>query len=211
VITHVSTQEPVAALTFDDGPHPEYTPRLLEILDRFGVSATFFMVGEAAAKNSELVRQVGERHVIANHSWDHPVFTEISSIERQRQIRECADAIAPYDCRLFRPPHGAETRDSRRDAELIGYRSIGWNVDAEDWMAREPEWMASRLLKDTTPGSIVLMHDAIFKSRQPVPQYDRQPMLEAVAMFLLRLGGRVRFLSVPELLSRGPVVTDETQ
>jgi peptidoglycan/xylan/chitin deacetylase (PgdA/CDA1 family) len=208
MITHVVTDDPVAALTFDDGPHPEHTPRLLDVLDCFQVRATFFMVGEAALNQPELVKRVAATHVIGNHSWDHPVFPQISGRDRRRQLRACAAAIAPYGSRLFRPPHGAQSRGSRLDTWLLGYRSIGWNVDAEDWMPRGADWMAERLLHNTGPGSIVLLHDAIFRSLQPVPQYDRQPMLDAVMMFLERVGRRLQFLTVPELLKRGPVATN---
>jgi peptidoglycan/xylan/chitin deacetylase (PgdA/CDA1 family) len=210
MITHVVTDEPVAALTFDDGPHPEHTPRLLDLLDRFHVRATFFMVGQAARNHPELVTRVASTHVIGNHSWDHPVFPEISGRDRRRQLRTCADAIAPYGSRLFRPPHGAESRGSRLDTWLLGYRSVGWNVDAEDWLPREPNWMAERLLDQTGPGSIVLLHDAIFRSSQLVPQYDRALMLDAVTIFLERIGSRLRFLTVPELLKHGPAATGDS-
>jgi peptidoglycan-N-acetylglucosamine deacetylase len=202
-ITHVSTDERIAALTFDDGPHPVYTPRLLDVLDRFQARATFFMVGEAAHAHPDLVRTVASTHAIGNHSWDHPVFSEITGRDRRRQLRLCADAIAPYGRKLFRPPYGEQSGGSRLDAWLLGYRSVGWNVHAEDWLPREPDWMAERLLRHTGPGSIVLLHDAIFRSRQPIPQYDRGPMIEAVEMFLERLGGRLRLVTVPELLRRG--------
>jgi peptidoglycan/xylan/chitin deacetylase (PgdA/CDA1 family) len=196
----VVTDEPVAALTFDDGPHPEHTPRLLDLLDRFQIRATFFMVGQAASDQPDLVKRVASTHAIGNHSWDHPVFPQISGADRRSQIRACADAIAPYGTDIFRPPHGAEDRGSRLDVSLLGYRSIGWSVDAEDWLAREPEWMAERLLASAGPGSIVLLHDAIFRSLQPVPQFNREPMIDAVRIFLERIGSRLQFLTVPELL-----------
>ena len=207
MISHVLTDAPVAALTFDDGPHPEYTPRVLEVLGRFDVRATFFMVGEAAARQPELVKQVASRHVIANHSWDHPVFTKVAWRERRRQLHACSAALAPHESRLFRPPHGAVDRASELDVWALGYQTVGWSVDAEDWLSREPAWMAERLTAHTGPGSIVLLHDAIYRSLQPVPQYDRTAMLEALAVFLASIGGRLRFVSVPELLGYGTAVS----
>src|SRR6266849_2574451 len=95
-IAHVATRDAVAALTFDDGPHPEYTPRLLQILERHQARATFFMLGEKAHRYPELVQRVAQAgHAIGNHSWDHPVFPEISRRERRDQIRACAKAIDP--------------------------------------------------------------------------------------------------------------------
>ena len=96
-ITHFRTADAVAALTFDDGPHPEYTPRLLDMLDRYQAHATFFMVGESARNYPELVQRVANAgHAVANHSWNHRSFVLLSGSERRAQIRECEKAIAPY-------------------------------------------------------------------------------------------------------------------
>src|SRR5687767_1986315 len=86
------TTLPIAALTFDDGPHPKFTPQLLSVLARYNAHATFFIVGEAARQHPEIVRAIAEAgHAIANHSWDHARFPEISSAERRRQLRLCAE------------------------------------------------------------------------------------------------------------------------
>src|SRR6478735_7834989 len=80
VITHVDTTEAVVALTFDDGPHPQWTPRLLDLLDRHGAKATFFMVGEMAMRHPDLVdRVISAGHAIGNHSWNHPSFPAVTS------------------------------------------------------------------------------------------------------------------------------------
>jgi len=203
MITHVVTDEPVAALTFDDGPHPEYTSRLLDVLDRFHVRATFFMVGHAAQGQRELVARVASTHLIGNHSWDHPIFPEVTGADRRQQLLACAEVLEPFGSPFFRPPYGREDKDSEADVRSLGYESIGWSVDAEDWMPRTPDWMADRLLRDIRPGSIVLLHDAIFRSRQPVPQYDRSATVEAVEMFLRSVAGRLQFVTVLELLKQG--------
>ena len=203
-ITCVVTRDPVAALTFDDGPHPEYTPRLLDILKRYQARATFFMVGEAAQKYPELVRQVAhEGHAIGNHSWDHRFFPSLPGRERRAQMRACERVLAPYGQQLFRPPYGAQSLMSRLDAFLLRYQVIAWNVEAKDWREHDPDWMADRLTQGIQPGSIVLLHDAIYRSQQPVPQYNREPMLAAVTLFLARLEGRFRFITIPELLRHG--------
>jgi peptidoglycan-N-acetylglucosamine deacetylase len=204
-ITHVATQDPVAALTFDDGPHPEYTPRLLEILEKHHAHATFFMLGEAAKKYPNLVWQVANGgHVIGNHSWDHPSFPLLSGCERRAQIQACASAIAPYGGQhLFRPPYGHQNLASRIDALWLGYRVVTWNVVAEDWCDRDAEWMANRLVKQIRPGSVIILHDAIYRSVQVVPQHDRQRMLTALDMTLVQLGERFRFVTIPELLQHG--------
>ena len=204
-IACVETHEPVVALTFDDGPHPEFTPRLLAILAQHRVRGTFFLVGEMAQKHPDLVRGLASAgHAIGNHSWDHPVFPSIDRRSRWRQIRACQRALAPHGrARLFRPPYGAENMTTRLDALCLGYKIIGWSVEAKDWRDDDPARMAQRLIDTVKPGAIVLLHDAIYRSRRAVPLYDRTPMLRALSLFLEQIGDRFRFVTVPELLRYG--------
>ena len=126
-ITSVDTRDNVAALTFDDGPDPTCTPRLLDILERHHASATFFVVGETAQKYPELIRRMAQSgHAIGHHSWDHPAFPLITGRERRAQMRACAKAIAPYGQRIFRPPFGAQDVASRLSVFWLGYRVITW-------------------------------------------------------------------------------------
>jgi len=202
-ITHVRTQTPAVALTFDDGPHPEYTPRLLDILDKHGAKATFFMVGRIAQRYPRLVQQIAlAGHAIGNHSWDHPSFPMISRRERWAQLRACARALAPYGQRLFRPPYGHQSRGSRLDALLMGYQVVTWSLHVEDWLHHGADWMANRLIHEIRPGSIILLHDALY---HVVEEHcaDRTPMLEAVDLVLERLDDQFRFVTVPELLRIG--------
>jgi len=207
-ITSVQTKEPVAALTFDDGPHPEYTPQLLKTLDKHGARATFFMVGEAAQRHQDLVKMVSQAgHAIGVHSWDHSSFPTISAQERRRQLRACIRAlgqyIGPYGKRLFRPPWGQQSVASRLDALLLGYKVVTWNVVAEDWLPLKPKDMADRLMQSVKPGSIVLLHDAIYRSIFARPQYDRSAMIEALDMSLQLTDNKMRFITIPELLQHG--------
>lgn len=206
-ITHVETRDSVAALTFDDGPHPVYTPRVLSILEKHGASATFFMVGEAASRYPEIVRMVARAgHVIGNHSWNHQNLTTIRSrYRRLKQMWACARATAPYCKRLFRPPYGAQNSQIRLDALLFRYKVIMWSVSVQDWMPQGPEKIAQKMIDRVTPGSIVLLHDAIYRSHLPASetQSDRQPMLEGLEMALAALKRQTRFITVPELLRSG--------
>ena len=203
-ITSVATRDPVAALTFDDGPHPEYTPRLLDIMKRYEAHGTFFMIGEPAQKHPELVQRVAQAgHAIGNHSWDHRFFPSLPGRVRREQMRACEQALAPYGQRLFRPPYGAQSLASRFDALWLRYKVVTWNLEAKDWQDHEAAWMADRLVRGIRPGSIVLFHDAIYRSHQAVPQYDREPMLTALTSTLEQLGGRFRFVTIPELLRHG--------
>jgi peptidoglycan/xylan/chitin deacetylase (PgdA/CDA1 family) len=202
-INRVATQEPIIALTFDDGPHPEYTPRLLDILERYQAHATFFMVGEAAQRQPDLVRRVAEAgHAIGNHTYDHRSFPLLSGPERRAQLRKCQQALAPFGQQLFRPPFGDQTIASRLDLLWLGYQVIGWNLHVHDWLDQTAEAMVEQLISRLRPGAIVLLHDALY---QPTVQQagDRQAMLQAVEIVLERLHNQFRFVSVPELLQYG--------
>ena len=181
-ITRVITNEALVALTFDDGPHHEFTPRILHILAKYKAHATFFMVGKRAQRHKELVKKVWQSgHAIGNHSWDHPSFPLISRNERRRQLRLCANAIAPYGQRLFRPPYGHQNIASYIDVVLSGYKVLTWNTIAYDWKEdQDPEWMANQLKDNVKPGMIILLHDALCVARQ----YNRENVNTALEIFL---------------------------
>ncbi len=153
----------MVALTFDDGPDPVSTPRLLNVLAAHRARATFFMIGVRAAQHPELVKRVAtEGHAIGNHSWDHPSFPLISSRERRAQIRACARAMAPYGRLLFRPPYGDQDLASWLDARRMGYRVVAWKVAAGDWVDRDGPSIADDVTTDLRRGSVVLFHDGLF-------------------------------------------------
>jgi peptidoglycan/xylan/chitin deacetylase (PgdA/CDA1 family) len=202
-ITHVRTAQLEAALTFDDGPDPRATPRLLELLEAHGARATFFMVGEAARRHPEIVRRAAEAgHAIGNHTWDHPSLPLLRAPARRLQIRWCARALAPWETKLFRPPWGHQSLGSRRDAVRLGYRVVTWSLMAEDWLDDPAERLAERVRARLHPGAIVLFHDALYRTIDERYR-DRSATVAAVELLLRELSGRYRFLTVPELLARG--------
>ena len=211
-LSHVITTEAVLSLTFDDGPDADSTPQVLALLERHQARGTFFLVGQAAASQPELVnRIVAGGHAIGIHSWDHRAFSRLSSRERRRQIRECERAIQPYATHLFRPPYGEQTVMSRLEAFLMGYEVVGWNVNSGDWHESNPAVLSEYLLQMVEPGAIVLLHDTLNDKGKPAhgidPAHrswpDRQVMLRALEVVLERLKGRYRFVTVPELLNSG--------
>jgi peptidoglycan/xylan/chitin deacetylase (PgdA/CDA1 family) len=206
--------EPVAALTFDDGPDPEYTPRLLDILAEYEVHATFFMLGKAAERHPKLVKMVAEAgHAIGNHSWDHPSFTAISGKQRRKQIRACEQAVAPYGQRMFRPPWGNQSLASRLDALYLGYEVVAWGVEVGDWWNEDSQRMTDLLMNRIRPGAIILLHDAIFSvpavNAGTRPQVDREPMLRALTRFLDGLAQTYQFVTIPEMFRRGRPIRQE--
>jgi len=202
-VIRVATREPAIALTFDDGPHPDDTPPLLEILERHGARGTFFMVGKSARRWPELVARVAEGgHALGNHTWDHPSMPLLTGRYRRRQIEWCAEALAPHGSKLFRPPYGEQSPGSRLDAALAGHTVVCWDVIAEDWRTDPPEAMLARVYRRLRRGSIVLFHDTLYTTVDDAAR-DRAPMREAVERLLVELKDRYRFVTVPELLRLG--------
>jgi peptidoglycan-N-acetylglucosamine deacetylase len=202
-ITRVRTQDPVVALTFDDGPDPDCTPRLLDLLEKHGARATFFMTGEAAQQYPALVRRVAMAgHAIGNHSWDHPSFPVISGRERRAQIRACAKALEPYGERLFRPPYGDQSVVSRLDAFFLGYKVIMFDVTTDDWCGGDALSIADQLERRLHPGSLAVLHDRLCDALEE-SYFNRDAVVEAVAILLQRVSARFRFVTVRELLRHG--------
>jgi peptidoglycan/xylan/chitin deacetylase (PgdA/CDA1 family) len=189
------------ALTFDDGPDPTYTPRLLDILDRHGAKATFFMVGSRAAEHQDLLRRVVEAgHDVGNHTWDHPSMPAISGRERRRQIRACAHALSPHESKFFRPPKGHQDLATRIDVLRIGYHTITWGRLADDWLYHDVDWYRTELPKLVAPGRIALLHDALWGAIDE-RAYDRSPMLDALDETLERAS--FHFVTLTDLLKMG--------
>jgi peptidoglycan/xylan/chitin deacetylase (PgdA/CDA1 family) len=208
-VTGVDTPQPLVALTFDDGPDPEWTPRVLEVLERYGARGTFFMVGAAARRRPDLVARVaGGGHAVANHSWDHTPFSGLRAAARRRQLLAAQRALAPHGRRLFRPPFGSQTLGSRLDAALLGYAVVGWTVDSGDWWDPDPDHLAQTLDRRVGPGDIVLLHDAVLTAPAPAPlprtpHRDRAALVQGLDRYLAATAGRLRFVTVPALLAGG--------
>ena len=172
---------------------------MLEVLGRHGARATFFLIGRAAANHPGLVRSIAAMgHAVGNHSWDHSPLPPLSRKARRDQIRACGRAVAPHGVRLLRPPFGATDPATLIEARLLGYRVVNWSVDVKDWSNSDAAGMAHDLSARVGPGSIVLLHDAA----QP-ELASREPMLSALDGFLTGARGRLRFVTLPELLRHG--------
>jgi len=177
---HGPAGEPVVYLTFDDGPHPTWTPQVLDVLARHGATATFFVLGQNVLAYPELAaRLVAEGHDPENHTFDHASLdkvdreTFIAEVrDTDRAIHEAAGQEAdPIAC--LRPPYGAyDARTSTLAAEL-GKRLTLWNVDPQDWRRPGADQIAEHLLAHARPGAILLMHDGGGERSQTVAALDR--------------------------------------
>jgi len=151
------------ALTFDDGPTPGVTDRILDELQRYGLQATFFMIGERIAAAPDLaLRVLAEGHEVGNHTFTHPKLTTLSDRQFEAEIRATEEIMAKvlnHRAGWFRPPYG-ELRQNQ--AHLLARKSLGivlWSVDSEDWSQPGEAQIAGKILDQTKPGSIILCHD----------------------------------------------------
>jgi peptidoglycan/xylan/chitin deacetylase (PgdA/CDA1 family) len=174
------------------------------MLEKHCAHATFFMIGELAQAYPELVRQVaGAGHAIGNHSWSHLSLPLLTKRECREQIRACREILQPYGERLFRPPYCHLTLSNCWTILRNGHQIVAFDVHAEDWLNRDADWMAERLIQRIHPGCIIILHDNIFRSILPAARHDRAAMLAALDMTLERLNRRYEFVTVAELLRRG--------
>ena len=162
--TNCHVEGPYVAITFDDGPNPTQTPRLLKMLKDRGIKATFFCLGECVAHSPEIAQQiVREGHEIENHSWSHPQLSKMSEaavrdqIDRTQNVIRQTTGVTPT---MLRPPYGALTVRQRTWANVTwGCKIILWDVDSLDWKHRSPAKTESIIMSETKKGSIILCHD----------------------------------------------------
>ena len=158
-------------LTFDDGPIPEVTPKVLAILDRYHVKATFFMVGENIDKHPDIFAQVVQAgHAIGNHTYNHlkgwcTPFPQYMANVTQWENAVNRQSIVPRQSsnrQLFRPPYGKATLRQRIALHRLGYRLIYWDILTRDYEAtRTPQAMLEQIQRETRPGSIINFHDSL--------------------------------------------------
>ena len=163
---HGGAGEPVVYLTFDDGPHPTWTPQVLAVLARHGVTATFFVLGQNVTAFPELaVRLVDAGHDPENHTFDHASLDKVDRATFIAEVRDTDAAIHaavgervdPIAC--LRPPYGAFDEQTSVLAAELGKTLTLWNVDPQDWRRPGAEQIAEHLISHARPGAILLMHD----------------------------------------------------
>ncbi len=163
-LTAVNVEEPVVAMTFDDGPSAVLTPRLLDILKQRNIKATFFVLGQLVQEHPEIVaRAVAEGHEIANHSWDHKALNKLGEGGLQHELADTSAEITKATGKpvtLMRPPYGATNpRLNRAIEKEYGMKVILWSVDPLDWKRPGPQVVEQRILAGAKPGAIILSHD----------------------------------------------------
>jgi peptidoglycan/xylan/chitin deacetylase (PgdA/CDA1 family) len=164
-LTRGPDDQPAVALTFDDGPDPRYTPRVLETLERYRVTATFFCVGAAARAHPDLLARAADAgHLVANHTWSHPYLPDLSHEELRWQVEATGSALTAAAGQaaaagLVRPPYGAYTPDVLSWLAEQDATTVLWDIDTDDWQLPGPDVIAGQAVQGARNGSIVLMHD----------------------------------------------------
>lgn len=161
----------VVALTFDDGPDADSTPRVLDLLKRYDVRATFFVVGEQARQNPELIhRLVAEGHTVAGHSYYHlPQSTLWSSQRYTEELFRCNDVVARLTglrMRLYRPPFGVTNPPIARAVKNMGLIPVGWSVRSLDTMTKNSDRVVDRVMRGLRGGDVILLHDRLENSEE---------------------------------------------
>ncbi|MFH8384068.1 polysaccharide deacetylase family protein [Kitasatospora sp. NPDC018058] len=153
----------VVALTIDDGPDPRYTPAVLALLERYGIRATFFLIGENVVEHAALVREIADRgHHIGNHTWTHPDLRHMTEVAVRDELERTSDLLqrtAGRQPTWFRAPGGDWSPVSLKVTADLGMRNMAWSVDPRDWARPGTSAITDRILKDVRPGAIVLNHD----------------------------------------------------
>jgi len=159
-----STQEKMLALTFDDGPHPEHTPRVLDVLKQYHVKATFFIIGERITGNEEIVKRIhADGHQTGNHSFTHKkTFPLLGAKKMTADLLQCEQTLNRITgCRSkwFRPPFGITNPNVAKAVKMRGYQVAGWSIRSLDTIIQDREKVIRRVVSRLSSGCVVLLHD----------------------------------------------------
>lgn len=200
-----NVQDKVVALTFDDGPSPIWTPRILDELKKAGVKATFFMVGNHVERYPDLARRVLEEgHEIGNHTYDHHVLLYYTMDELEKEIKKAEAAIRSATGQTtvyFRPPKAWLTNAEKQKIKDMGYTIVLWSLNSKDWVTFHDKQITSYILRNIRPGDIVLFHDSggAFSTEGG----NRKQTVKTIPRLVRKLKEKgYRFVTISELLKQ---------
>jgi peptidoglycan-N-acetylglucosamine deacetylase len=163
VLCSAGTDEKKIALTFDDGPDKTFTPAIMDVLNKHDIKAVFFVIGQKAEENPDLIRSiVAGGHVVGSHSYSHHFFFDLfgsqKMVEELQKTESVLGQIVNRKIRLFRPPYGVTNPPLARALKNMKYDIIGWSLKSKDTVLRDGP-LFDRLIKRVKPGDIILFHD----------------------------------------------------
>jgi peptidoglycan/xylan/chitin deacetylase (PgdA/CDA1 family) len=157
------------ALTFDDGPHPQYTPQVLSVLNRYNITASFFWLGNCVNRFPDIAKTVSEQgHWIGLHGYEHDSFPLLSPTQLKQSLEKTQIAIynacnlSPEKVRDVRPPNGFFTPQTLHLFQQWNYRPVMWSVVPEDWVHPGVNVVVNRVIKQVKNGSLIVLHDGYF-------------------------------------------------
>jgi len=212
-VVHGALSRREVALTFDDGPNPPYTDRILDVLAREHVPATFFVVGRAAAAYPATIRRmVREGHTLGNHTWDHPHLIVQSRAAMHAELLRTDATLAKITGlhpRLMRPPFGARDFEVMAEMRKLGYRVVMWSVPLpRDWEQPGDATIARRVTEKVSDGSIIVLHDGNRGQlcgrdiRTPLRECNRSQDVAATREIIDTLRRRgYQFVTIPKLIA----------
>ena len=184
------------ALTFDDGPHPRITREIISILREYGVTATFFVIGQNADNYPETMKLLADSgYEIGNHTYSHKNLKKLSENEVVEEFRKCNEALAKFGVEptLMRPPEGFFTEDVIKVSRGMDYDIILWSIDTMDWAHTPSSDIVKNVIDNAKGGDIILMHDYLS---------GYGGTCEALRVIIPELMGRgFEFVTVSELIS----------
>jgi peptidoglycan-N-acetylglucosamine deacetylase len=175
IYCHANVSEKEIALSFDDGPNPEFTPQVLSTLAQFNAPATFFVIGKSIPGNENILQQMDAKgHSIGNHSYTHSFYVDFKSVHgfkhELNRTTETVFNIIGKRMKLFRPPYGVTTPNLVKASNLLNYHIIGWSIRSFDTTADSAQVITRRVQTQIKPGAIILFHDTSDKTIQVLKQ-----------------------------------------
>lgn len=169
------TEEKIIAITFDDGPNPVYTPKILSILEEHNAKATFFVIGKNIQGNENIIRKIDAAgHTIGNHTFSHSFFIDFKGktgfMYELDATSDIVYNIIKKRMKFFRPPYGVTTPHLANASKALNYNIIGWNIRSLDTTNDTEERIANRVISQIKPGAIILFHDTSEKTAQVLKQ-----------------------------------------
>jgi len=160
----VKTDKKEIAVTFDDGPHSEKTPAILDILKKYNIKAAFFCIGTNIAGNEEILKRIhNEGHIVGNHTFTHSTWFDLLSIRKMTQDLQKAEelilSVTGKRVRFFRPPYGVTNPMLAKAIKKMKYDVIGWNIRSLDTVKNNREQVVQKVINRIKPGSVILLHD----------------------------------------------------
>jgi len=200
---HAYILNKIVALTFDDGPSTEWTPKILDVLKNERVKATFFVLGEHVAQYPAIARRITiEGHEIGNHSYDHHVLLFYKAEKLEKDIRDCEKVVQDatgVTTRYFRPPKAWLSESEKKVISNMGYTVVLWSLNSKDWVTFDDKYIVRFIVRNVRSGDIILFHDSggIFG----VGGGDRHETVKAIPELIRILKAKgYRFVTIGELL-----------